>query len=268
MSKLAERVLTRAPFFEQFPPDEIVQLATWARLVRYEDGAQIFAEGEPASRFSVLVSGAVDLSYRSSTLRGINQTGLPLGWSCLVEPYVYRATATARGRTTLLVLPREDLERYARENPRFGVALMRGVIGLIGDRIQTIRLRLIARRYDDEATAIRHLIHDNDDTLPLSSPLHKIAHYLEYRPTIDDAFHTLEKLRRHGDPTERRVAELCLDVLGNVRRELDFYRRLQIIYSTVADAPPEMDPESVRRLSLEAFRELFEDTHYRIAGRE
>src|SRR4051812_22166858 len=69
-------------------------------------------------------------------------------------------------------------------------------------------------------------------------------------------------------PTERRVAELCLDVLGNVRRELDFYRRLQTIYSTVADAPPEMDPESVRRLSLEAFRELFEDTHYRIAGRE
>jgi CRP-like cAMP-binding protein len=268
MSKRAERVLAGAPFFEQFPPEEIVQLATWAKFVRYEGGAQIFAEGEPSTRFWVLVSGAVDLSHGTSRLHAINHSGYPLGWSSLVEPYAYRATATARGRTTLLVLPRDDLERYARKKPRFGVALMRGVIGLIGDRTQTTRLRLIARRYDDEATAIRHLVHDNDDALPLSSPLHKIAHFLEYRPTIDDAFHTLEVLRRRGDPTERRVAELCLDVLGNVRRELDFYRRQQTIYSTVAEAPPEMDPESVRRRSLEGFRELFADTRYRIAGRD
>jgi CRP-like cAMP-binding protein len=268
MSKRAERVLAGAPFFEQFPPEEIVQLATWAKFVRYEGGAQIFAEGEPSTRFWVLVSGAVDLSHRTTRLHAINHSGYPLGWSSLVEPYAYRATATARGRTTLLVLPRDELERYASKKPRFGVALMRGVIGLIGDRTQTTRLRLIARRYDDEATAIRHLVHDNDDALPLSSPLHKIAHFLEYRPTIDDAFHTLEVLRRRGDPTERRVAELCLDVLGNVRRELDFYRRLQTIYSTVAEAPPEMDPESVRRRSLEGFRELFADTRYRIAGRD
>jgi CRP-like cAMP-binding protein len=268
MSKRAERVLAGSPFLDQFLPEDLVRLADWATFVRYEGGAQIFAEGEPATRFWVLASGSVDLSHRTRTLHAIHHPGCPLGWSSLVEPYVYRATATAREPTTLLVLPRDHLERFARDNPRFGVALMRGVIGLIGDRIQTTRLRLIARRYDDEATAIRHLVHDNDDTLPLSSPLHKIAHYLEYRPTIDDAFHTLEMLRRRGDPTERRVAELCLDLLGNVRRELDFYRRLQTIYSTVAEAPPEMDPESVRRRSLEGFRELFADTRYRIAGQD
>src|SRR4051812_15475906 len=109
MSKLAERILAGAPFFEHFPPEEIGQLAAWARLVRYEGGAQIFAEGEPATRFWVLVSGAVDLSYRTSALHAINHPGHSLGWSCLVEPYVYRATASARGRTTLLVLPRDDL---------------------------------------------------------------------------------------------------------------------------------------------------------------
>src|SRR4051794_6075463 len=136
MSKRAERVLAGAPFFEQFPPEEIAQLATWAKFVRYEGGAQICAEGEPSTMFSVLVAGAVDLSHRTSTLHAINPSGYPLGWSSLVEPYAYRATATARGRTTLLVLSRDDLERYARENPRFGVALMRGVIGLIGDRVQ------------------------------------------------------------------------------------------------------------------------------------
>jgi CRP-like cAMP-binding protein len=268
VSEHAARILAGSPFFEPFPPEDIMRLAGWAKFVRHENGAQIFAEGEPATRFWVLASGTVDLSYGPTTLHAISHPGYPLGWSSLVEPYAYRATATARGRTSLLMLPREDLERYAREDPRFGVALMRQVIGLIGDRIQAARLRLIARRYDDEATAIRHLIHDSDDTLPLSSPLHKVAHYLEHRPTIDDAFHTLEVLRRRGDPTERRVAEQCIDVLDNVRRELDLYRRLQTIYSTVAEAPPEMDPASVRRRSLEGFRELFADTSYRIAGRD
>ena len=64
------------------------------------------------------------------------------------------------------------------------------------------------------------------------------------------------------------MAELCLDVLGNVRRELDFYQRLQVIYGTVAEAPSDTEPEVVRRLSLEAFRDLFAATRYRIAGRE
>jgi CRP-like cAMP-binding protein/1-acyl-sn-glycerol-3-phosphate acyltransferase len=267
MSRRAERVLAGSSFFEQFPPEDLMRLGTWARFVRYEAGAQIFAEGEPATQFCVLVSGAVDLSFGTSPLHAISHPGYPVGWSSLVEPYTYRASATAREHTTMLVLPRDDLDRYARKNPRFGVALMRGVIGLIGDRVQATRLRLIARRYDDEVAAIRQLVHDSGDTLPLSSPLHKIAHYLANRPTIDDAFHTLEVVRRRGDPTESRVAELCLDVLGNVRRELDLYQRLQAIYSAVADAPPDMDPEAVRRRSLAGFRELFAGTRYRIAGR-
>ena len=267
MSKRAERVLVGSPFFAEFPPEDITELATWARFVRYEAGAPIFAESEPATRFCVLVSGAVDVSLGANTLHTVDQSGCPVGWSSLVEPYTYRATATARGRTTLLELPRDELERYARENPPFGVALMRGAIGLIGDRIWATRLRLISRRYDDEVTAIRQLVHDSDDTLPLASPLHKIALYLEHRPTIDDAFHTLEELRRRGDPTERPVAELCIEILGSIRRELDLYQRLQAIYSAVADAPPDMNPEAVRRCSLAGFRELFTGTRYRIAGR-
>jgi CRP-like cAMP-binding protein/1-acyl-sn-glycerol-3-phosphate acyltransferase len=267
MSRRAERVLAGSPFFERFPPQDLTRLATWARFVRFEDGTQIFAEGEPATRFCILVSGAVDLSFRTSTLHAISRPGHPVGWSSLVAPHTYRATATARGRTTVLVLARDDLARYARENPPFGVALMRGVIGLVGDRIRATRLRLIARRYDDEVTAIRQLVHDSGDALPLSSPLHKIPHYLEHRPTIDDAFHTLAVLRRRGDPAERPVAELCIDILGNIRRELDLYQRLQAIYSAVADAPPDMDPEAVRRRSLAGFRELFAGTRYRIGGR-
>jgi 1-acyl-sn-glycerol-3-phosphate acyltransferase len=96
--------------------------------------------------------------------------------------------------------------------------------------------------------------------------LHKIAHYLQSRPTVDDAFHTLALLRRRGDPAEQSLAELCVDVLGNIRRELDLYQRLQAIYCAVAEAPPDMTPETVRQRSLAEFRKLFASTRHRIAG--
>jgi hypothetical protein len=199
-------------------------------------------------------------------LHTVTHSGYPLGWSAMVEPYAYRATATAREHTRLLALERDLLQQYARDNPQFGVALMRAIIGLVGDRVRAIRLRLVARRYDDDLRAIRQLLIDSNDVLPLSSPLHKIAHYLENRLTLDDAFHTLDVLRLRGDPAEQRVAELCADILSNVRRELELYRHLQAIYSVVADAPPDMDQETIRRRSLLEFRRLFAGTRHRIVG--
>jgi hypothetical protein len=126
----------------------------------------------------------------------------------------------------------------------------------------------IARRYDDQVRTIRQLLADSEDVLPLSSPLHKIAHYLENRLTVDDAFHTLDVLRPRGSPAEQRVSELCADILSNVRLELELYEQLQAIYCAVADAPPDVAPEEVRRRSLIEFRRLFERTRHRIVGQQ
>lgn len=274
MSRRAQRVLENSPFFEGFAQSDIAQLATLAKFLRYEAGQEIFAEEELAEQFYVLVSGAVDLSFggpwaadaQVTHVQTVSQPGYPLGWSSMVEPYAYRATATARAHTRLLAFPRDVLEEYANKNPEFGQALMRAIIGLVGDRVRAIRLQLIARRYHDDVTAIRQLLRDSDDVLPFFSPLHKLPHYLENRLTLDDAFHMLDVVRVRGDPAERPVAEVCVDILGNVRRELQLYQQLQAIYSSVADAPADMDPEVVRRRSLVEFQKLFADTTHRILG--
>ena len=274
MSRRAQRVLENSPFFEGFAQNDIAQLATLAKFLRYEAGQEIFAEDELAEQFYVLVSGAVELSFGASWaadaqvthVQTVSHPGYPLGWSSMVEPYAYRATATARAHTRLLALPRDVLEEHANKNPEFGVALMRAIIGLVGDRVRATRLRLIARRYHDDVTAIQQLLRDSDDVLPLFSPLHKLPHYLENRLTLDDAFHMLDVVRVRGDPAECPVAEVCVDILGNVRRELQLYQQLQAIYSSVADAPADMDPEIVRRRSLAEFQKLFADTTHRILG--
>jgi CRP-like cAMP-binding protein/1-acyl-sn-glycerol-3-phosphate acyltransferase len=264
----ARDALRASSFFDAIGPRDLEALATGTRWLSYEAGELIFSEGEPATRFYVLVEGSVQLCVSSESLQSIRHAGDPIGWSALLEPYAYRATATAREPTRLLALDRDMLDRRARVRPVFGAALMRALIGLGGDRLRAARVRLVARRYDDEVRAIGSLVRQSGALLHAASPLHRLPHHLENRLTLDDAFHLIDVLEADGDDVERRLATLCADVLEDVRRELWLYQRLQAIYDTVAGAPASMQPEEVRARSMHEFRELFSGTSYRILGRE
>jgi CRP-like cAMP-binding protein/1-acyl-sn-glycerol-3-phosphate acyltransferase len=264
-------LLGDSPFFEGFDRRDLVELSGHARMVAFQAGTRIFTEGEPATAFFLLASGAVDISFagpagQDMVVQTVTHAGHAVGWSAMVEPYVNRATATARGATRLLELGRDVLEAYARAHPAFGVALMRAVIGLVGDRLRATRLRLVARRYDDVVVAVRDLLAQSGAQLSVTSPLHKLPYYLEHRLTLADAFHTLDLLQLHGDRVERRLAGLCAEALERVRQELRLYQQLQAIYEVVAGAPPTMDPEEIRRRSMLEFRRLFADTRHRILG--
>jgi CRP-like cAMP-binding protein/1-acyl-sn-glycerol-3-phosphate acyltransferase len=269
-------LLAGSPFFEGFDPRDLAELAGHARMVAFGAGERVFAEGEPATALFLLVSGAVELSFSGQAsqkgpgvaVQTVTYAGHPIGWSAMVEPYAYRATATAREATLLVALDRDVLERQAKARPSFGAALMRAVVGVVGDRLRATRLRLVARRYDDVVVAIRHLLAQGGAQLSVTSPLHKLPYYLEHRVTLADAFHTLDLLRLHGDQVERDLAALCTDVLERVQQELRLYQQLQAIYEVVAGAPPTMGPEEVRRRSMLEFRLLFAGTRHRIEGLE
>jgi CRP-like cAMP-binding protein/1-acyl-sn-glycerol-3-phosphate acyltransferase len=264
--------LEGAPFFEGFDHRDLAELARHATTRTFDPGARVFTEGDPATALFLLVAGTVELSVglpaggTVMVVQSVTHAGYPIGWSSLVAPYAYRATATAREPTRLLRLGRDALERYARAHPAVGVALMRAVIGVAGDRLRATRARLIARRYDDVVVAIRALLAQSGPQLSVASPLHRLPYYLEHRLTLEDAFHTLDALREHGEEVERDLAALCADVLARVRQELQLYQRLQTIYQVVAVAGAAADPAEVRRRSTLEFRRLFAGTRHRIAG--
>jgi hypothetical protein len=145
---------------------------------------------------------------------------------------------------------------------------MRAVIGVVGDRLRAVRMRLVARRYDDSVLAIRSLLDDSGAELHAASPLHKLPHHLEHRLTLDDAFHVIDLMQVDGDDVEQLLAELCAELLQDVRRELWLYQKLQAIYDTIAGAPPTMTADEIRARSMHDFRELFAGTSHRILGRE
>jgi CRP-like cAMP-binding protein/1-acyl-sn-glycerol-3-phosphate acyltransferase len=273
--------LAASPFFDGVPSADLAFVAAHSSCLTLDAGDRIFLQGEPARTFYVLASGSVQLSFGAPVsvsapavgrefaggpLQTISHAGYPIGWSALVEPYAYRATATACETARLVTVPREVLEDYCETHPGFGVALLRALIGLIGDRLRTARLRLVAQRYQDDILAIRTLLDSSE--LRVSSPLHKIPHHLENRLTVEDAFHIIDVLQASGDAVERELAGDCAAILDHVRKELWLYQRLQAIYDAVAGAPPTMEPEQVRVRSMREFRTLFASTRHRIAGLE
>jgi CRP-like cAMP-binding protein len=277
-------LLARAPFFEGVGDEHLRHFADRASVESFAPGEAIIREGEVASRLFLLVAGSFDLSFhpsrrpqmdeehnapgRSVPRHVVHHPGQPLGWSTVIEPHRYRATAIALEPTRMLALGREVLDEYARERPDFGIAFMQRILSHVGTQLRATRMRLVARRYDDEIRSIRGLLEQAAPELSVTSALYKIPHYLASRLTVGDAFSALECMREEGSAVEADFAGLFLDVLDGVRRELRIYQHLQRIYELVASAPAAAGPAEVRLSSLEEFAALFSENPHRIVGRE
>jgi CRP-like cAMP-binding protein/1-acyl-sn-glycerol-3-phosphate acyltransferase len=276
------QLLLSSPFFEHFPETDIHSLAAHARMESVQAGCPIVRQDDRADVLYMLVVGEVRLSFEMPgtffevgapgtakvLIRTITEPGRVIGWSAMVEPYHYRATATALEDCQLLAFDREWLEAHSEKEPEFGVRLMSQILWVLGNRLRETRIRLVASRYERETLAIRALLDQSASQLSVTSPLHKIPVYLESRLTLADAFQTLELLRVHGDPLEGSIARLCLEILADVRKELEIYRRLQNIYEHVANAPEDVSPEEVRRRCCADFIQLYAQTRWIIKGEE
>ena len=281
-NKQAFESLRDSPALDTLAPEHLEFLAEHAWIKSFEPGERIIEQGRPACACFLLLSGKVDMSFWPSDgesgqrseeppfekLRQFDDPGRLLGWSALLEPFRYRATITALERTRVMVLEREVLDAYTTRHPDFGVALLERIIWVLGNRLRETRIRLVARRYDKEVTTIQALLDQNAELLQVNSPLHKLPYYLGNRLTLADAFQALELVKVDGDTHERDVAVHSLEILQQVRKELELYQHLQRVYEVVASAPSDARAEDVRRHCCEEFIELFDRLDYVIQGEE
>ncbi len=278
ISRADVQVLEESPFFEHFSRTELEALLQDAHVRTHPTGTMIVSHGKPATGLHMLLGGRARLIYGHDADPGeapvdfssqtIAEPGRVIGWSALVAPYRYRAGAIAMNECRTLVFPHDALLALADEHPDFGARLMQQALHLLGSRLRETRMRLIARRYDDEVLAIRALIDQNAEELSVSSPLHKLPVFLQNRVTVPDAITAMRLLEAHGDELERNLATSCLDLMTNINTELEIFQKLQSIYQHVAGASPDTERAELRRACCEGFRDLFALTHYVIEGAE
>lgn len=109
-----EKILSQAPFFNEFPPEELELLIQSCQLRRFAPREAIWAVGVPGEGLLILLQGRVERTRRATPAgQQVDQFGQPgalLGLSYLAGDWKRQSTATALEHTELLILKRERFQ--------------------------------------------------------------------------------------------------------------------------------------------------------------
>jgi CRP-like cAMP-binding protein len=144
--------LRKLDFFSGLSEDELGQIAHICEERTCQANALWFEEGEQAEYLYVLLSGKVSIQfqfqlmlqppYRETAVTTV-RPGEPFGWSSLVAPGQYTASARCLEASTAFRIKGSDLKALAEENYRLGYKVMKKIAIVAGSRLRETRQKLI-----------------------------------------------------------------------------------------------------------------------------
>jgi len=142
-------VLRNVELFEGASDDLLSQVAEIAEEKIFSLGEMIFEEGEKAKWVYFLLAGkvriSIDLTSKPTyiTVAMIDEPNLTFGWSGIVAPYRYTATATCEVETRVLAIPGIKFEEILEQSPECGCSVMKKLTELISSRLRNSRMTLL-----------------------------------------------------------------------------------------------------------------------------
>ena len=140
-------LLAEHPFFAGLDDSTVSMLVGCAANVHFRAGEYLFHEGDPADRFFVVRRGrvALDVHVPGQAARVVDtlDEGEVVGWSWLVPPYHWFFDARAVQEVSAVVVDASCLRSKCDQDPALGYALMQRVAGVMYQRLQSARVRLL-----------------------------------------------------------------------------------------------------------------------------
>ena len=119
---LEEELQSIAPFFED---EEVVAEQTLCK------------EGEKAERLYVLEQGKVSISSKKGGQSyDVDTPGKTVGWSFLVPPFLYTATAVTTSPSKVLVIKGPDFYYILHKEPKMGMKVINNLSQVIASRLK------------------------------------------------------------------------------------------------------------------------------------
>jgi CRP/FNR family transcriptional regulator, cyclic AMP receptor protein len=135
------------PFLSGMSPSQLGPLADHATWTVFGPGQRIFAEGGEADRFWLIEDGeiALDIQVPGRGLVTIETLGpwTVLGWSWLEPPYRWHFGAVSRRMTSAIEIDARAVRELLDREPGLGYSLTRRFLGVVVDRLQATRIRLL-----------------------------------------------------------------------------------------------------------------------------
>jgi CRP/FNR family cyclic AMP-dependent transcriptional regulator len=140
-------LLEAHPFFKGMDDRFLPFFSSVATITYYEGDASIFAEGEHAAHFYLIIKGKVTLETFSAEHGVIPietiEEGEALGWSWLFPPYRWHFSARTAEPVDLIALDAERLRAQCEADHDFGYELVQRVAHVMMQRLQATRLQLL-----------------------------------------------------------------------------------------------------------------------------
>jgi len=134
--------------FQGIPSHIIDEIAGLATQENHEAGHVLFQEGDYADYLYILEEGEIALAVKGEKPLSfsVDKTGAIFGWSALVEPRRYTATAECAKESKVIKVDADRLMRTFQKHPAEGLAIMRRLAGVVAERLMKSYQELIVAR--------------------------------------------------------------------------------------------------------------------------
>ena len=140
--------LRNVAVFNGLDDSQLARVAELCHERSWESDTLCFVQGRKATEIHLCRSGKVDIVVRVHEPWGTEvtvHTATPsevFGWSALVEPYLYTASAKCVGKVEEVYIRGEDLIHLLEKNPDIGYIVTRNLSVMVSTRLMETREKL------------------------------------------------------------------------------------------------------------------------------
>lgn len=139
-------LLAEQPVLRELEPADLDLMAGCGHNEFFDVGTYLAREDTPSNQFFVLREGRVAVQMHSPTGTLVVDTlerGDLVGWSWILPPYTWAFDVEVVEPTRAIVIDAACLRNKCESDNAFGYRLLRRFAGVIADRLQTTRVRLL-----------------------------------------------------------------------------------------------------------------------------
>lgn len=146
---VSNQMLSQIDLFADLPQKQLEVIAEISEETTCQRGELIFQEATKAEKLYVLLEGKVAIRLQISskpqsiTVSVINQTNESFGWSGIITPYHYTASALCESDCRLLAIDGQKLIQALKQDPRSGFIVMERISEIISNRLRNSRMVLL-----------------------------------------------------------------------------------------------------------------------------
>lgn len=141
--------ISKTKMFQGLSDQVIDELTSISKLVNFSKGDFIFREGETAEKIYFLLDGKISIRVsltskpESITVSVINQSFQGFGWSGIVSPFHYTASAKSEEDCRVIEFQGKKFIEVLSQHPEAGFIMMQRLTEIISSRLSNSRQALL-----------------------------------------------------------------------------------------------------------------------------